>query len=171
MYSPKLVSCPRNTFHNFSRFYDTLVGVWGSLFSFTTIYPEVVERHHIFAYYEAAPRTMYPQRRTLLVPVHRTPSSLGAVTGLGVFWVVEMKRDPHAPFESVQQVLIIQVNSETRHSNMGKRRILAFLCAFGTKPIPTHQMCRPRNGRPVKQDRFLVQKFSNRVVHKCRACD
>jgi hypothetical protein len=29
--------------------------------------------------------------------------------------VVELKRDPHAPFESVQQVLIIQVNSETRH--------------------------------------------------------
>jgi hypothetical protein len=28
--------------------------------------------------------------------------------------VVEMKRDPHAPFESVQQVLIIQVNSMTR---------------------------------------------------------
>jgi hypothetical protein len=23
---------------------------------------------------------------------------LGAVTGLGVFWVVELKRDPHAPF-------------------------------------------------------------------------
>jgi hypothetical protein len=49
------------------------------------------------------------------VPVHRTLSSLGAVTGLGVFWVVEMKRDPHVPFESVQQALIIQVNSETRH--------------------------------------------------------
>jgi hypothetical protein len=58
---------------------------------------------------------MYPQRRAFLVPVHRTLSSLGAVTGLGVFWVVELKRDPHAPFESVQQVHIIQVNSETRH--------------------------------------------------------
>jgi hypothetical protein len=32
---------------------------------------------------------------------------------LGVFWVVEMKRDPHTPFESVHHVLIIQVNSET----------------------------------------------------------
>jgi hypothetical protein len=51
---------------------------------------------------------MYPQRRAFLVPVHRTLSSLGAVTGLGVFWVVEMKRDPHAPFESVQEVLIIE---------------------------------------------------------------
>jgi hypothetical protein len=37
------VSCPRNTFHNFSRFCDTL-GVWGSLFSFTTICSEGVER-------------------------------------------------------------------------------------------------------------------------------
>ena len=37
------MSCLRNTFHYFSRFYDTL-GAWGSLFSFTTIYPEVVER-------------------------------------------------------------------------------------------------------------------------------
>jgi hypothetical protein len=95
----QLVSCPRNTFHNFSRFYDTL-GAWGSLFSFTTIYPEVVERPHNFAYYEAAPQTMYPQRRAFFVPVHRTLSSLGAVTGSGVFWVVEMKRDPHVPFES-----------------------------------------------------------------------
>ncbi len=90
-------------------------GVWGSLFSFTTIYPEVVERHHNFAYYEAAPRTMYPQRRAFLVPVHRTLSSLGAVTGLGVFWVLELKRDPHVPFLHVQQVHIIRVNSETRH--------------------------------------------------------
>jgi hypothetical protein len=34
--------------------------------------------------------------------------TLGAVTGLGVFWVVELKRDPHAPFETVKQVLIIE---------------------------------------------------------------
>jgi hypothetical protein len=115
-----LVSCLRNTFHNFSRFHDTL-GTWGSLFSFTTIYPEVVERpfdrltvlsnvegHHDFAYYEAAPRTMYPQRRAFFVPVHRTLSSLGAVTGSGFSWVVELKREPHAPFESVQHVLIIE---------------------------------------------------------------
>jgi hypothetical protein len=75
-------------------------GAWGSLFSSTTIYPEVVERHHNFAYYEAAPRTMYPQRSPFLVPVHRTLSTLGAVTGLGVFWVVELKRDPHGPLGS-----------------------------------------------------------------------
>ena len=72
-------------------------GAWGSLFRFATIYPEVVERHHNFAYYEAAPRTMSPQRETFFVPVRRTLSSLGAVTGLGVFWVAELKRDPHAP--------------------------------------------------------------------------
>ncbi len=48
---------------------------------------------------------MSPQRRGFFVPVHRTLSSLGAVTGLGVIWVVELKRDLHAPFESVQQVL------------------------------------------------------------------
>jgi len=82
----------------FSRLYDTL-GAWGSLFRFTTITPEVVERHHNFAYYEAAPRTMYSQRWTFLVPVRQTLSSLGAVTGSVVFWVVELKRDPHAPFE------------------------------------------------------------------------
>jgi len=58
---------------------------------------------------------MYPQRRAFLVPVHRTLSSLGAVTGSSVFWVVELKRDPHAPFKSVQQVLIIQVTSEIQH--------------------------------------------------------
>ena len=120
-----LVSCLRISFHNFSRFYDTL-GAWGSLFSFTTIYPEVVERpfdrltvlsnvegHHNLAYYVAAPPTMSPQRRTFFVPVHQALSSLGAVTGSGVFWVVELKRDSHASFESIQQVLIIQVTSET----------------------------------------------------------
>jgi len=61
-----------------------------------------VERHHIFAYYEAAPRTMYPQRRAFFVPVHWTLSTMGAVIGSGVFWVVELKRDPHTPFESMQ---------------------------------------------------------------------
>jgi hypothetical protein len=40
---------------------------------------------------------------------------LGAVIGLGVFCVVKLKRDPHAPFESVHHVLIILVTSETRH--------------------------------------------------------
>jgi hypothetical protein len=116
------------------------VGASGSLFSFTTIYPEVVERpfdrltilsliegHHNFAYYEAAPRTMYPQRRAFFVAVHRTLSSLGAVMGSGVFWVVELKRDPDAPFESVQQVLIIQVNSETRYERP-KEEVRGTIC-------------------------------------------
>jgi hypothetical protein len=44
-------------------------------------------------------RTTSPQRRAFFVPVHRALSALGAVTGSGVFWVAEMKRDPHAPFE------------------------------------------------------------------------
>jgi hypothetical protein len=35
--------------------------------------------------------------------------------------VVKLKRDPHVPFESAQYVLIIQVNSETRHWNLGKK--------------------------------------------------
>jgi hypothetical protein len=81
--------------------HDTM-GARGSLFSLTTISPEVVERHHNFAYYVAAPLKMYPQRRAFFVPVHRTLSSLGAVTGSGVFWVVEMKRDLRAPSESVE---------------------------------------------------------------------
>ncbi len=129
------------------------VGASGSLFSFTTIYSEVVARpfdrpfdrlkvpsmvkgltvlsnvegHHNFAYYEAAPRTMYPQRRAFFVPVHRTLSSLGAVMGSGVFWVVELKRDPDAPLESVQQVLIIQVNSETRYERP-KEEVRGTIC-------------------------------------------
>jgi hypothetical protein len=45
-------------------------------------------------------RTTSPQRRAFFVPVHRALSALGAVTGSGVFWVAEMKRDPLAPFES-----------------------------------------------------------------------
>jgi hypothetical protein len=52
-------------------------------------------------------RTTSPQRQAFSVlirrycggPVHRALSALGAVTGSGVFWVVEMKRDPLAPFE------------------------------------------------------------------------
>ena len=40
---------------------------------------------------------MYPQRRAFFVPVLRTLSSLEAVTGLGVFWVAALKRDPRAP--------------------------------------------------------------------------
>jgi len=84
-------------------------GAWGSLSSFTTIYPEVVERHHTFAYYGAAPRTMFPQRREFLVPVRRTLSSLGAVIGSGVFWVAELEKDPHAPFESTVCTFLLKL--------------------------------------------------------------
>ena len=92
------MSFPRNNSIILSRFYDTW-RAWVSLFSFTTICPEVVERHHIFAYYGASPRTMFPQRREFLVPVHRALSSLGAVKSSGVFWVVEIKRDPMPPLD------------------------------------------------------------------------
>ncbi len=37
------------------------------------------------------------KRRVFFVPVLRTLSSLGAVTGLGVFWVAVLKRDPCTP--------------------------------------------------------------------------
>ena len=84
-------------------------GAWGSLFRFATICPEVVERHHNSAYYKAAPRTMPPQRWSFFVPVRRTLSSLGAVTGLGAFWVAELKRDPHAPFRSEDGTFILKL--------------------------------------------------------------
>jgi hypothetical protein len=90
-------------------------GAWGPLFSFTTICPEVMERHHIFAYYGAALRTVFPQRHEFFVPVHRTLSTMGAVTGSDVFWVVELKRAPIPPFESVIGYFLIQVISERRH--------------------------------------------------------
>ncbi|MBN1833029.1 MAG: hypothetical protein JW896_13060, partial [Deltaproteobacteria bacterium] len=44
-----------------------------------------VEGHHDFAYYEAALRIMYPQRRAFFVPVHRTLSSFGGGNRLGRF--------------------------------------------------------------------------------------
>jgi hypothetical protein len=54
-------------------------------------------------------RTTSPQRWAFFVPVHRALSALGAVTGSGVFWVVEMKRDPHAPFESAGGALLFEL--------------------------------------------------------------
>jgi hypothetical protein len=45
---------------------------------------------------------------------------MGVVTGSGVFWVVELKKDLHAPLISVQQVLLIQVHSETRRETEGE---------------------------------------------------
>ena len=85
-------------------------GGTGVSFQFATIHPEVVERpfdrltvlsnvegHHIFAYFETAPRAMSPQRRAFLVPVRRALSALGAVTGSGVFWVAELKETPVPP--------------------------------------------------------------------------
>ncbi len=43
-----------------------------------------------------------PKRREFFVPVLRTLSSLGAVTGLGLFWVAALKRDPRAPLSHVK---------------------------------------------------------------------
>jgi hypothetical protein len=54
-------------------------------------------------------RTPSPQRRGFFVPVHRALSALGAVTGSGVFWVAEMKRDPHAPFESAVGAFLFEL--------------------------------------------------------------
>jgi hypothetical protein len=62
-------------------------------------------------------RTTSPQRRAFFVlirrycggPAHRALSALGAVTGSGVFWVAEMKRDPHAPFDSAVDALLFEL--------------------------------------------------------------
>jgi hypothetical protein len=62
-------------------------------------------------------------------------SSLGAVTGLGLFWVLEKKRDPHAPLKSVLQVLIIQVYPETRHKFQSFKHNQILLAA--QKPLNT----------------------------------
>jgi hypothetical protein len=51
----------------------------------------------------------------------------GGVTGSGVFWVVELKRDPHALFESEQWALNIQDNSETRHwMDQEQKKLICF---------------------------------------------
>ena len=34
---------------------------------------------------------------------------MGAVTGSGVFWVVELKRDPHAPFDLAVSIFIFKL--------------------------------------------------------------
>ena len=84
-------------------------GVWGSLFSFVTICPEVVERPFDrltvlsnvegldnSAYYEAAPQTMSPQREVLLcLSSERYP--LWGGNRLGRLLGVKLKRDPHVP--------------------------------------------------------------------------
>ena len=52
-----LVSCPRNYFHNSGRILWHM-GARGSLFSFATICSEVVERHQVYARFEAAPQNL-----------------------------------------------------------------------------------------------------------------
>jgi hypothetical protein len=51
-------------------------------------------------------RTKSPQRRTFFVPVRGALSALGAVTGLAVFWVTELKRDPLTPHVYVVETLL-----------------------------------------------------------------
>jgi hypothetical protein len=73
-YTADLVSCLRNTFHNTSRPYDRL-GAWGSLFSFTTIYPEVVERPTIFLHIMKQPHEQYThsEGHSLCLSTERCP--------------------------------------------------------------------------------------------------
>jgi hypothetical protein len=51
-------------------------------------------------------RTKSPQRRAFFAPVRGALSALGAVTGLAVFWVTELKRNPLAPQVSVVETLL-----------------------------------------------------------------
>ena len=50
---------------------------------------------------------IWQKRRAFFVPVLRTLSSLGAVTGLGVFWVAALKRDPRAPLMDLSSDTIL----------------------------------------------------------------
>jgi hypothetical protein len=51
-------------------------------------------------------RTKSPQRRVFFVPVRGALSALGAVTGLDVFWVAELKRDPLTPHVCIVETLL-----------------------------------------------------------------
>jgi len=81
-----------------ARLYRTWLGAWGSVFSFTTITPEVVERHQIYASYEAAPQSHVTTATGILCAWPSNVVLFGGGYGLGRFWVAEMKIDPHAPF-------------------------------------------------------------------------
>ena len=53
-----------------------------------TIYPEVVERHHIFAHIVVALQSEFFKRRISYVPVQRSfRAEYGGVMGRGVLWV------------------------------------------------------------------------------------
>ena len=73
------------------------------------MYPEVVERpfnrltalshvegHQVYAGYGAAPQNHITTATAILCACPRSVVRFGAVTGLAVFWVTELKRDPLA---------------------------------------------------------------------------
>jgi hypothetical protein len=92
------------------------MGARGSLFSFTTICSEVVERpfdrltilspiegHHNFAYYETAPRNHITTATGVLCACPPSVVRFGGGYRLGRLLGVKMKRDPLAPFENARR--------------------------------------------------------------------
>jgi hypothetical protein len=61
---------------------------------------------------------------------------LGAVIGLGVFWVAELKRDPRAPFESVAEVILVSRKPNMRVPEGSYRVRKAF--GFGENVLMVH---------------------------------
>jgi hypothetical protein len=102
-----LVSCPRNNFHYPEQIPGGIIEGQGGLFLVSspsvqrwwngTKFMQVMEQPH---------KTKSPQRRAFFVPVRGALSALGAITGLVVFWVTELKRDPLAPHVSVVETLL-----------------------------------------------------------------
>jgi hypothetical protein len=78
-------------------------------------------------------RTKSPQRRTFFVPVRGALSVLGAVTGLAVFWVTELKRDPRTPHVCIVETLLCDLflGQDTRVLYMDSCRILWMSCNVG----------------------------------------
>ena len=82
------------------------MGAWGSLFSFTTICPEVVERHQVYACFEAAPQSHITTATGILCACPPSVVRFGGGNWLGRLLGVKIKRDPLAPLlgvlESIQ---------------------------------------------------------------------
>jgi hypothetical protein len=106
------------------------MGAWGSLFSFTTICPEVVERpfdrltvlsnvegHQVYACFEAAPQNHITTATGILcayLPVlwRACPPIVvrfGGGFGLGRRLGVKLKRDPHTPFKPAEGTLLFKL--------------------------------------------------------------
>jgi hypothetical protein len=121
-----------------NRFCDIGQGGHGGLFSVSppsaqrwwngTKFMQVMEQPH---------GAISPQRRAFFVPVLRGLSTLGAVIGLGVFWVAELKRDPRAPFKTVAETFYRGYSWDkvlvTKKKAIGKGHNLPFPTAFLVK--------------------------------------